>query len=246
MISIKTNIAKFIATEMKNYKKQVQYATYRASQNTAFIVRDVLIDEMRKSFDKPTPWILRGVEVKKAFYQDRRTNQIAIVRLREEAGKGVPAVKSLWSEIMGGPRALKGYERLLNSKGILPDGYYIVPGKSAKLDQYGNIPGSVIVSILSELQAFGETGYVMNKRLKNEAKGKESKLRGYFVINKPGQLPMGIYQRKNGIIYLLMYFVQSQNYQKRYNFFDVGINAAKLIYPKQYDEALSNALRTAK
>lgn len=247
MLTIKTNIPDFIKNVTENYKKQVKYATFIASRNTAFITRDVLINDMKKVFDRPTPWILRGVEVKKAFYEDRKTTQGSIVRLREEAGKGVPAVKSLGSQVEGGTRALKGYERLLNSKGILPDGYYIVPGKGMKLDQYGNIPGSVIVSILSELQAMGETGYLMNKKLKNKAKGKVAKLRGYFVINKPnGNLPMGIYQRKNGITYLLMYFIHSQNYNKRYDFFGVGLDAAYKVYDQQFNEALSNALLTAR
>ena len=57
-------------------------------------------------------------------------------------GKGIEPEKILQAEIFGGSRRPKRSEVALRRVGILPDGYFLVPGQACPLDQYGNVKGS--------------------------------------------------------------------------------------------------------
>lgn len=235
MLNIKTNLSEFIAKVLEEHKKMIERATLRGINNTVFDTKKMLTFEMISVFDRPKPWTLKGVEVVKATPD----KQYAIVRLREEAGKGIPAVKYLWSEVFGGQRSLKSYEKKLNERGILPDGYYTVPGKGIALDQYGNVSQGKIVQILSQLGAAERgSGYLMNET--PESKKRAKKRAEIFAINKPnGNMPMGVYAYQSGHIMLLLYFIKgAPNYKKRYDFIEKGTAFANEIMPRQMERAL--------
>jgi hypothetical protein len=56
----------------------------------------------------------------------------------------IPPVKWFWSEVYGGPRRAKAFERLFREIGILPAGMFVTPASGTTLDASGNIPGSFI------------------------------------------------------------------------------------------------------
>ncbi len=104
------------------------------------------------------------------------------IYLEEFGGKGIPAAQFLAAEIEGGPRKHKRFERAPDAKGLVPSTSYAVPGRMAPLDSYGNVPGSFIVRMLSDLQAVGETGCRANR--KGARKG--IKRTNYFSCPPPG------------------------------------------------------------
>lgn len=251
MLKISTNIDKFINNSIANYKKQVNYATFIATKNTAYTVKNILTAEVVKVFNRPTPQIKNSIRVYKLSkeyadvqYQNRYTNHTFKVYVLDEGDKGIAPVKTLWTEVEGGQRKNKGIELLLQSAGILPIGYHIVPGKDLRLDQYGNIPLSLFISIKSELglmtdEKSNKPRYIVRKGLTIV----NPKLKGYFFINNPQHnLPMGIYSRKNNILSLIIYFVKNQYYNKRFDFYNIGMDSARIIYPNQFKETLDNAL----
>lgn len=238
---------------------QLPFAMALALTRTAQDAKDALVNEMRAVFDRPTPYTLSSHYVKAATKRDLS----AKVYLKEFAGKGTPAGKFLGPEIMGGHRVLKRFEMALRNKGLLPDGRYVVPGKACPMDAYGNPQRSVIIQVLSYLQAFGEQGYKANiteARKAKLAKGSRRK-QGfeYFVSRGPGtfsysgrmqNLPAGIWKRTSfaagSAVQPIFMFVKSPIYSKRYNFYEVAHRVAKSKFAGHFREAWREALATAK
>jgi hypothetical protein len=169
--------------------------TMRALNMTADQVKQALVDEMSKTFDRPTPYTLNAPYV----WYATKSNLTAKVLLREFGGKS-RSEKYLLTQVQGGERRLKSFEKALQSIGVLPSGMYAVPGQRAPLDAYGNISAGFIVQILSYFRAFGEQGYKANitdEKKAKMAKGTKKK-RGieYFAIRKGDRgLKPGIYRK---------------------------------------------------
>ena len=75
----------------------------------------------------------------------------AQIYVRDEAIGGTPPARYLMAQVTGGQRLLKPFEKRLQAKGVLPSGMQTVPGKGATLDAFGNIAGSQMNRILSQL-----------------------------------------------------------------------------------------------
>lgn len=175
-----------VRQKLGSLSKQANFAASKALNETAKKVQQATHDEMRKVFDRPTPYTLRSMKVERS---DKR-NLTAIVKLRDDApGKGTPWVKALGHHFDGGDRNWRKFEGALMRIGILPAGMAAVPPKDSswamQLDAYGNIPRGKLVQLLSYFQAFGEQGYKANmtdKRKRQLAKfGKTDG--GYKTIN---------------------------------------------------------------
>src|SRR6478609_1121295 len=93
--------------------------------------RQRLTQEIATVFEAPTAWALRGIRYYKA--ERRRGRMTGRIFLDDFAGKGIPAGKFLSAEVYGGPRRYKKSEMALRARGLLPDGYYAVPGNAAPL-----------------------------------------------------------------------------------------------------------------
>lgn len=230
--------------------KQLPFATSLAINRTAQKVKLKQEHEIRDVFDRPTPFIQNSQFIK---YSNKR-NLTATVGVKDFSfGKGVPAVKPLLAEIGGGERRLKRFERALRSAGVLPNGYMIVPGEAADIDQYGNIKGSQIVKILSYFRAFPEAGYKANSTEASRAKlAKSTKSRrgvSYFVgAPGDGKSPLGIWQRIYSnfgtAIRPIMIFVKSTNYDPIYDFKFVAESTVQKEFDREFIRAWEEAERT--
>ncbi|HPG52321.1 MAG TPA: hypothetical protein PLL11_17225 [Spirochaetota bacterium] len=238
---------------------QLPFAMALALTRTAQDAKDALVKEMRAVFDRPTPYTLSSHYVKAATKRDLS----AKVYLKEFAGKGTPAGKYLGPEIMGGHRGLKRFEMALRRVGLLPEGRFVVPGSACPMDAYGNVQRSVIVQVLSYLQAFGEQGYKANiteARKARLAKGNRRKQgfvyfvsRGRGTLSATGRmqnLPAGIWKRTSfaagSAVQPIFMFVKTPTYAKRYNFYEVAHRVAKSNFAGHFREAWREALATAK
>lgn len=125
--------------------------------------------EMREQFDRPTPYILKSVYVRKAT-PERLSVEIEPTYF---GGKGVDPQKILQAQEFGGPRRDKRSEAALRRIGILPAGYQTAmpaapyPGSD---DGRGNVRGGFLVRLLSYFQAMGEQGYRANMTDKRKAR----------------------------------------------------------------------------
>jgi hypothetical protein len=198
--------------DLMREQQRVASASRRAVYELAHRGVAAVKEEMRRVFDRPTPWVLNG-----AYVAPLREQNSATVAWRPGGGsKAIPAEKILRAQIEGGARRLKRFERLIG----LPANRIAVPGKWADLDQYGNIRAGQITKILSSLRLFGEQGYRANRsnRPSRGARRREE----YFII-RPGsehaQLWPGIYrvaQDMGGAPLLVIAFVRAAQYRPRF------------------------------
>lgn len=243
-------------------EKQTRFATSRAINLTANAVRDDLRAEARSVFDRVTPYVLGSLRVQRYSTRQKLEAEVAPVY---RGGKGVEPEKVLRAEIFGGPRGLKRSERALQRAGILPAGYYTVPGEAAPLDAFGNIKGSFLVQLLTYFQAMGEQGYKANMTAKRKAslakRGRSQ--RGFATINgveyfvahgglrggRSRHLAPGIYTRR-GIhgsdVQPVLMFVRSPSYRVRFDMLRVGQRTVARTFGAHFERSMADAIRTAR
>ncbi len=248
-ISVKADIAEMLAAKTALEREQMPFATALALTKTAQFTKQKLVDAMDTVFDRPTPFTKNALFVKPATKQRLE----AAVRVKDEAVKGNPAVRWLFPEIYGGRRNLKGFEALLIRAGVLTRGWYAVPAVGAPLDAYGNVPGSTITKILSQLQASRD--YTANENAEARRKRNLRQQYGRYFAVVPGKhsrnnLHPGIYERygttKHATIAPVFVFTSKEpHYTKRYDFYGMGNAIARERFPTEFREAMRIAMATA-
>jgi hypothetical protein len=195
---------------------------------------------MGRIFDRPTPYTLRGVQITKA---SRGGSIVTDVRIRApgEKGTGTPQARPLHPQVYGGARPPKPFENLLRKRGILPPGYFAVPGKAAPLDQYGNVTGGFIQKVLSRLDARRDATKNSNARtLKRDVRrGDEivAVLPGDNRKNRVAKTP-GIWQRQGDRKFRpLFLFVRQPRYSIRFDFQQVAQTEFARVYPQAFISA---------
>lgn len=233
-------------------KTQLPFATMLALNATAWQVKLATEREMPRYLDRPTPWTLRSVRYTKAR-KDRLQAEIWFDPWGNK--RAVTAEKFLGPQIFGGTRSAKGFERKLRQAGILPEGMFVVPGAGAPLDRYGNVPGSFLVKILSQLGAAeGVAGFLANQTPTSKRRriARNRRRVDYFVggQGRAAHLPPGIYSRTyfgfGTAIRPVLMFVGRATYRQRFPFFEIGRAVAAREFPREFDAALSRALATAR
>lgn len=218
-------------------RKHLPKAQIEAARKTGRYVHAALRSEMEEVFDRPTRWALGGIRWRNAS----PSNPVFRVWLEEFGGKGIPAADYLAAEIEGGPRRLKRMEIALQAKGLMPKGWFAVPGRQAPLDAHGNVPGPFIVRMLSDLQAFGEQGYRANRRGKRTGARRTNY---FFVPGKGSHLKPGVYWHlPNGLLGVVFAFVSKASYEKRYDFYGVGQRAFNRVALRFMSEELAKLVR---
>lgn len=253
---------------LTNVEKQIPYALSRGINQMAKDVQKVENEEIRKVFNKPTP---RTANATKIFQFAKKDKLEAIVGIDDGGGKNrmnargfkgtIFPDKYLAAQIYGGSRVHKRFENALIKANLMPVGMFAVFAKrSNALDQYGNLPASKIVQILSWFQAFPEgQGYRANMKKKtknNLAEGKRKGMKWGFAYFRGGRsvgLPDGIWERhypngqdQKSFIRPILIYVKSANYQVKLPFEQIAQRQFNLNWRRISDEAVRYALATAK
>jgi hypothetical protein len=232
-------------------RDQLPYAAMAAANETGFAVREQWAAAMPQVFDRPTPLTQKAVLIRKATKQ----TGAAEIYIRDEASKGTPPAKYLQAQVAGGERRLKGSEKRLQAGGFLPAGSFAVPGAGAELDAYGNIPGSQMNRILSQLGARfdpyqNETETSRDRRHRREVK-KGERRSDYFALRQArGRLAPGVYQRVitgfGSAVRSILRFVSRATYQPRFHIFELAERLYRARYPFEFNRALGKAVETAR
>lgn len=218
-------------------RKHLPAAMLDAVDRTGRYVFGALRSEMTEVFDNPTNWTLGGLR----YRRPTGGRPVVSIWLEEFGGKGVAAATFLRPQIEGGPRRHKRFERALIARGLMSPMAYAVPGRQAPIDAHGNVPGSFIVRVLSDLQAFGEEGYRANRR----GKRRGAKRTNYFFVPAKGSsLKPAVYWRMpGGLLGVAFAFVSRPMYAKRYDFYGVGNRAFDRVATRHMTEALASRVR---
>lgn len=256
MLKVKIEGLDRVQKKCQSIAGKARRAAVEAMTKTAQEIRSAERSRMQQAFDRPTPWVMKSVLVKKAT-KDRPEAKVWIDD--EPGGKGTPPDRILQAEINGGARRQKRSEKALQRIGVLPSGWVAVPTRHAKKDGYGNMDRGQLVQILSALEAFGEQGYKANSTIRSRKarwKGNAKKgIRGheYFAMG-PGSkgLPPGIYMRKNyssderqKVAHLrrdgakpIMIFAPKASYTVRLRFFDIAQEVIDRDLNRNFNETL--------
>jgi hypothetical protein len=230
-INVKHNVADAIARLNEIERKHVPFATSLALTRTAQEVRKAEVEEMKRVFDRPTPFTLRSLYLKPATKADL-TAKVWFKDLNRPEHYLVP-------QIRGGERLPKRFEEHLRRAGILPKDQVAVPGGGARLNKYGNMSAGQITQILSALGAHPDP-YAHSKR---KIRARIGLWRGYFV-GRPGggRFPFGVWEKRGNKLLPVLIFVRRPTYTKLFQFYELGKRIALREFPKQFDLALRQAL----
>ncbi|MBO3274118.1 hypothetical protein [Pseudomonas schmalbachii] len=220
-------------------KDQIPFATALALTRLGQRVKAEEIAAMRQEFDRPTPWTLKSLYLKAA---NKRTQQ-ARVWFIDYASKGTPAGKYLMPQVFGGQRRQKPGESAMTSRAKLPRNRYLVPGKKARRNQYGNLAGSEIQKVLANIRG-GRDAHTDTK-----SPGKASYFFGKPREGRGGDLrpnrPIAVWRRQGRKLWPYQVEVAQTNYQPRFDFFGIADEVIAKHYDQELAKALADAMRSA-
>jgi len=249
-LSIKTNFPE-VQRQLEALGKSAKGVAREALNRSALWAATDVGREMRKVFDRPVPFTLRSLRV---FYASTRNLQ-ATLWFRQRSHDA----DKLWArpQIFGGNRDIKPMEERLQRAGILPRGWYVVPGAAAPLDGYGNISRGEVSRILNVLGTFREAGYNKANAKTTDRLRKGNVKKGvygfvYWVnpvgARKAKHLLPGIYRRvQTGFgssLKPMMIFVNGARYKSRLAFYDVVQKSLDKHFPIEFDKAMRSVLQT--
>lgn len=246
-INVQGALDKFTALE----RQQEPFARARALTNTARWCQWRLTEEMRRCLDRPTPYTQSALYIVPAKKADGAAMQ-ARVKVKDQASKGNPASAYLFAEVEGGNRRAKGFELQLQRVGVLPRGWYAVPGESAPLDAYGNLETATLLKILSQVQS----NYARKEKQSLTARRNRNMMQQrYFAVSDVDSAQMGIkpgiWERMGGnrnsrIRPVLIFTPKQPRYSKRFRFYELAQEWARERFPIEFEAAMQYALATAK
>lgn len=210
-INIRTDTKEILKEFERINSKAVPKATADALSRMAYKVRTEHKKEMEQIFDKPTRFTLNSIFVRPA--KPAMKDIYSEVDFIGHAYKGTPAGRYLLPHIDGGPRKLKGFEKLLNANGILPDGYYVTPGSGAKLNAAGNMSPGTIQKVLSFFKSQRD-----NDQNTKRGTGRRQQKSKFVILPEQDGKVGGIWGKgKGNSMYPVMLFVKNPTYKKIYN-----------------------------
>ena len=249
LVQISVEIQELIKGLNDLEKRQLPFALMTGLNLTVDDVKAATQHEMRDSFDRPTPYTLKGIRIKRAT----KTESYADASLQDQGGKNRPS-QYLQPEIKGGPRGLKGYERLLGDR-------YTVPGNDIRRDVYGNIPGGLITRLLSDsgllrggaaLRSWQDQMAAAERAKKNRTR-RTSRGEGVYFIGAPGggRYPAGVWERRRVGQYrvirpVLLFLDHSPNYEPRLEWGFTARLIWKRNFKVNFQQGLAYALATAR
>lgn len=245
-ISVQTDIEKLLPKLAAVGSRQAPFAVAVALTKTAQIAQKSITDTMPRVFDRPTRFTLNSLYLRPAT----RSRLEALVKIKDEAYKGVAANKWLYASVAGGARNMKRSERSLQIKGYLKSNEQIVPGKGVQLDGHGNIRGGQMSKILGALQANADP--MQNETTASRKRSRSKKRKAEYFVGSPGggRLPRGVYARTKfgfgSAIKPVLLFTQKGTYRKRLPFHDIITKVVARNFDQQLQVAIYNAIRTAR
>lgn len=261
--------------DLKDFsERRVKAAAATAMTRTTVKVRKEVQQHAKKVFSNPSPFTLRALKYIAAtakepwaavgFNIEAVQDSTGKTLRFEDLGPGMtPAGKYLQFQIDGGRRNYKRFEKALQAVGVLPTGWYCVPGERAKLDAFGNHSAGEIRQILSWFDA---AELVQGSRQNMGNAGRERRRKGtarkagweYFIVvdgmartwqRKTGgigrrRMQPGIYRRTflamgSRIEPVIIFVRGAPGYKPRFDFYGVAQRVADQNLGQEFSLAIA-------
>jgi hypothetical protein len=236
IVEVRSNVSDLIRGIEETERWRIPYVTAAALTKTAYDAKDEEKKVMERVFDRPTRFTLNALFVKGA----NKNNLTAIVEFKEGFGS-IPAWRYLGPQVMGGGRNHKAHEKRLISAGLMRADEFAVPGLGLKLDAFGNVPGSILNRILSDLGARADPQ--QNTTAKSRKRNRR-KSRGRYMVLRQGQgVRPGIYHRvgTNKIVPVLV-FVRAPRYEKRFPFYETAQRVMQQNFARHFRQEWARSM----
>lgn len=220
-------------------ERRIRAAAATALTRVAWEVQKDMKRQFLNRLDRPTAFTRNSVRVSKATAE--KLESMVFLRTDVPAGTTSPG-EYLTTHEVGGNRNLRKFERALVSSGAMRPGYKVVPGKYAKLDNYGNISRSQIVQVLNQLGSNLSAGYrrVVSNSAKKRAAASKRAGREYVALPQPvNGIEAGISERKNGKLLPVFYFVHATRYGRKLRLIEQGTAVVKNRATAEMERALA-------
>jgi hypothetical protein len=194
--------------------------------------------EMDQVFDKPTPYVKRGLK-------KRYPGQAGVLHAGihfEEWPIGKSPADIIAPHVFGGQRRLKKSERRLQSFGVAPAGSWTVMSSGYPKNQYGNIAGARYTQMLNEVGALLDTAARgTNTKRKSSAEKRAARGWQFFLYTPKGaQFPVGIAEKRGKTgMKMMLSFTRQPNYRKRFNYFEVAQKQIAYSLPLHFNRIMN-------
>lgn len=214
--------------------KQTRFAASRAMNQIARpIIRDQQ-KEMRRAFDRPTPFILNSLRVSKSPKRNDLELRIAVKDIFSR-GAFDPLNDTLGPNIDARKRLQKRHEVALRKAGIISSNEFVIPSRTAPLNRFGNISKAIMGKIVDDLTR-GST-----RRKRQYVLGEVGNVKGIFRIGG------GFDRLRTNRWKLILLIVRgAPRYRRIYDFFKIGEDAFLNRFEPAFESSLDRALATAR
>lgn len=225
VMTVKSNASEVIKWLDNIQHKELPFAKSLMLNYCAQDIKAAEIVEMKKVFDRPTPYTLNSLMITPAT----KTKPRAAVWFKDQA------VRFMLPHIEGGTREQKRSEKWLSSSGAMGVNRYWIPATRVQ-NKYGNITGGRITQIMSALHAGPDvTAYRTARSAKRKKNPPE-----YVPILRKSWLHPGVYQRyARGRIKPVLLFAPNVTYRRRFDFFGVAEKTLNAVFERNWDRAWS-------
>ncbi|NLD15891.1 MAG: hypothetical protein GX665_12525 [Gammaproteobacteria bacterium] len=212
-----------------------------ALNHTANQGRIALQAEVKSVFDRPTNFSVNAFRVTHA-----RPNRLAAALFvkdeKDGASKGFAPEDWFKPQVEGGPRSSKRSEDMLRTAGVLPAGMFIVPGKGARLDRYGNLSRGHMNQILSGLMAAEDRAGASANATGSKRSRRKGHAAAFFVMRDKTGRAIGVGERRGKGLAVVLAFVKQPQYTQRLDFYAVVDKVADDSLETNIDTAIVKAL----
>lgn len=174
-------------------------------------------------FDRPTPMVKSSPRL---ISEREFGNVILAMKDVYDSSTDARMSRILEPHIFAVPREWRPSEKWFARAGLLHPGEYLVPSRSAPLDAYGNIPGSVWQKIIADMNLYTSGG--------------QNTLRGRKYIWGVTPTVRGVFKVAGGVAgggawQLILAVVRGANYRERFTFYDMAMEEFDRAYPVEFD-----------
>lgn len=216
-----------VIRDMRDVPARVMpYAAATALTKAAKHGQRAVIEQMPQAFRNPVAYTLNATRIEVAT-KDKLSARIAV---KDQRAGGTRPESFLLPEVEGGPRSEKGFERALRFAGILMSGERAMPGAGLALDANGNVPASMVRTILRQVTRGGA--------------GQKRAAGGIFAGAVGRKQTRGVWQREGRRIKPLFIFTQNQPvYRPRLDFTGAAAAAVRENFASDFYAAAQSLRR---
>ena len=206
---------------------------------------------MQSVFDAPTPFMLSSLKI---THWPKKTELYLDIGLEETPSRDVSIQGNVLEPHIpgfGSGRNRKGMETWLRAGGFMGSSQWLMPARTFRFNQYGNVPGPTAQKMLADVDAYSRAQY--NSPIK-KTKARKGKYIWGTMTSRSGKLFSGIFEVTGGNANwergkwkLQMIAVdKAPRYEKRFAYFQLSQRYVDRNLPEAIKTGLMRALKTAR